>query len=96
MKWEEMSDRKRVALVAEKVMGWTDVWQPFFPSTDISHALKVMDVLLVEGWDPIIEREHGLWQVWFTHDTFDAQFAKADSIPAAICQAALKAVGVAV
>lgn len=94
--------RELDALVAEKVMGWTEVcgyegeykgyWKilPKY-STDIAAAWAVVELPLFDGW-AIGRNASGKWEVF---NPWENNFvvSVADTAPHAICLAALKAVG---
>jgi hypothetical protein len=94
MKWNELSPRERDELIATKVMGWENPWQPFQPSTDIADAWQV-----VEKFEPhqITKSKTG-----FSHSDNkyraivgkNQNVAYANTAPEAICKAALLAAGV--
>ena len=82
--------RELDALVAKKVMGWFEVWKPFSPSTDISAAWEVVEKLQGTYWVRMnsMMKDHSCgvgkpdmrWEYY------------GNSMPEAICKAALLAV----
>ncbi|RKD22568.1 hypothetical protein BEP19_09920 [Ammoniphilus oxalaticus] len=86
-------------LVARKVMGLKDVWHPFFPSTEIADAWKVVEKLR-ENYEVDMFDMQDHWHV----DVSDKDWmsggwsgsSENESLPLAICLAALEAVGVEV
>ena len=102
-----MTNRELDALVAEKVMGWTSdavddsgncvVWlvddgswsydlSEWCPSEDWSCMKEVVEQMREKGWAVRMQiEERGAWAFWMRH--------YADTLPRAVCEAALKAVG---
>ncbi|GMA50155.1 hypothetical protein GCM10025857_15120 [Alicyclobacillus contaminans] len=101
MKWSEMSPRERDALVAEKVMGYTECGkeEPIEYTTHISAAWDVVDRMQQLGWNmdlmnayivPEIGRQWGC----DLRDGRNLVVGLGPTAPEAICLAALRAVGV--
>jgi uncharacterized protein YpuA (DUF1002 family) len=80
-------------LVATKVMGWKNPWQPFQPSTDIADAWQVVDKLK-EDYNMWLEQE-GIYQcMFFKNNPYEQDYSFAKTAPEAICKAALLVMGV--
>ena len=128
MKWSEMKEEERNALVAEKVMGWKEVesalhleancffnhkprevilvlksgcvvsMDEFSPSTNIEHAMKVVEKMSKDGWEFNCGNnwKHNVeWMVHFISlSNGEPKIAGANSLPEAICLAALGASGI--
>ena len=81
--------REMDAMIAERVMGWIKRRQTDIPhySTDIAAAFAV-----VEEMDcGFIQWDVGIFEVELTKECITG-FATADTLPLAICRAALKAI----
>ncbi|PLR93213.1 BC1872 family protein [Bacillus sp. T33-2] len=97
-----MENKEIDRLVAEKVMGWDDVWQPFFPSTEIKDAWlvveKMKDMGLFFNVCPELDACHV--DIWVQSDRHQGlnpyRTVHEKTAPLAICKAALAIVGVEV
>lgn len=94
--------RELDALIAEKVMGWEKVWQPFFPSTEISDAWKVVEKCGKDFNVKYISHKkqyEAVVDYYFPAEKGKREFlsfgkAYAETAPLAICKAILKAKGI--
>jgi len=95
-------------LVAENVMGWKynkgkitrevyGVLQEYHwnPSIDKAHAMQVVDKMIADGWieTALVYDGKGEWLVEFYKNDNSGESSVDKSLPLAICEAALKAVG---
>lgn len=99
-----MTDLRQIdALVAEHVMGWADDGWPRDPqgmghenfpkySSDISIAWEVVEKMRADLWNVTVYIQDT--QGCTMHKYNESYYLKADSIPLALCLAALKSKGV--
>lgn len=95
IKWSELSERERDALVDETVLGRTGRdW--FKPSTSISDAMAVVEKMRPSHF-VLINGADTFWSVEFeptiTPKPFKTYEAACASLPEAICLAALRSTG---
>lgn len=72
--------------------GFCRNWDPL---TNFAHAGEVMEAMRSKGWKySIADNDRGTHLAVFYSDTFTSESAQSESLPTAICHAALLAIGV--
>ena len=65
------------------------------PLTNLAHAGEVLEAMRAKGWKySIADNDHGTHLAVLYRDTFTSELAESESLPTAICHAALLAEGV--
>mgnify|MGYP004708706641 CR=1 FL=1 len=73
-RWEQMSPRERDAMVAEKVMGYRQLPVNWFPGTDITAALDVVEKMREKGFMfMLIQDCHGIYAAFEPKPTMEGQ-----------------------
>lgn len=92
-----MTQQQATRFLAEKAMGWEsnkywyDWWNPF---TDANHAIEVLDSMRAKGWSVEIGSTDTAYRCKMLHEIGGDYIRAWDkSLPAAICRAAVLALG---